>query len=310
MGVSIVVPAYNSEKYLAAAIQSVLAQTRQDWELVVVNDGSTDQTGAIAESFAAMDKRIRVVHQANAGVSAARNRGFAETRPDYEYVMFFDSDDVLEPNGLEILLHALEKDRDAVAAHGVVRFIDSEGKPLAINGHYTHPGRRHGIQGKWLKLWPVSAPTTFEVLAYGGCIFPPVIIQRAKQAIAGDFEPDLKTNEDWDMWLRLSLLGDIAFAHQIVSSYRRHEGNASNDRQAILQDELYVRKKMFTSNELNEQEKNLILIGYRYDELRRAHQRFVYVGRNIRKGKMIDAFKHLREAMRYILSSMKGLTRA
>lgn len=305
MAVSIIIPAYNSEKYIAAAIQSVLTQTRDDWDLIIVNDGSTDQTGTIAETFAAKDNRIRVVHQANAGVSAARNRGFAESRADYKYCMFFDSDDVLEPNAIEILLHAIEHP-GAVAAHGMVRYIDSEGKPTAINGRYTNPSRRHGVQGKRLKLWPLSAPTTFAVLAYGGGFFPPILVQRAKQVIVGDYDTNLKANEDWDMWLRLSLLGDIAFANQIVSSYRRHEGNISNDRQAILQGELYVRKKMYTSADLDEYHKKIILIGYRYEMLKKAYQRFIYTTRNIRRWKWIKALTQFREAIRHIMLSING----
>ena len=185
LGVSIIVPAYNSEKYLAATLQSVLGQTRQDWELVVVNDGSTDQTGTIAETFARRDHRIRVVHQENAGVSEAMNRGFAETGTDYEYCIFLDSDDTLEPTALEILLHALEKDRAAVAAHGMMRYIDSEGRPLAIDGRYFHPTHRRGIQGHRLKLWPVSAPTTFAVLAYVTCIpASGIMMRRAQKELA------------------------------------------------------------------------------------------------------------------------------
>jgi glycosyltransferase involved in cell wall biosynthesis len=310
MAVSIIVPAYNSEKFLANALESILAQTRNDWEVIVVNDGSTDQTGTIAASIAAMDKRIRVVHQDNAGVSAARNRGFAESRQDYEYVLFFDSDDVLEPDGLAMLLRPLEKDRDAVAAHGLVRFIDSQGRPIAFAGHYTHPGRRRAIQGKRLKVLPVASPTTFAALAYGCSVTTPVMVRRAQMAIARGFDPSLNGYEDWDLWLRLSRLGHIAFANRIVSAYRHHESNATRNQSLMRESKLYVRKKMFTSIELNKQEIKLILIGYRYDELRRAHQRFVYVGRNIRKGKMIDAFKQLQLAMGHILSSMKGLTRA
>ena len=226
MGVSIIIPAYNSEKYLAATIQSVLGQTRQDWELMVVNDGSTDQTGTIAETFARRDPRIRVVHQANAGVSVARNRGFAETNPDYEYVMFFDSDDVLEPDALEILIQALEKDHDAVAAHGLLRAVGSEGKPLAIDGAYIWPGRRRGVRGHRLKLWPVSAPTTFAVLAYANCIPTcAIIMRRAKLEMAGGFEPNVKAAEDWDVWLRLSRLGHIAFENKVVFARRLHDAN-------------------------------------------------------------------------------------
>ena len=166
MGVSIIVPAFNAEKFLVATLESVLAQTVGDWELIIVNDGSTDQTGTIAETFAHLDNRIRVVHQANAGIARARNRGFAEARADYEYCMFLDSDDLLEPDALEVLLQALAKDQNAVGAHGMVRYIDCEGEPISNHGTYIYPRRRRGLQGRWLKVLPATAPTTFAVLAY------------------------------------------------------------------------------------------------------------------------------------------------
>ncbi|MGO8763473.1 MAG: glycosyltransferase family 2 protein [Desulfobaccales bacterium] len=307
MGVSIIIPSYNSEKYLAVTIQSVLAQTRQDWELMVVNDGSADQTGAIAETFAAKDDRIRVVHQANAGLPMARNRGFAETGTDYEYCIFLDSDDLLEPDALEILIHALDKDRAAVAAHGLMRYIDSEGRPLSINGRYFHPPQRRGIQGHRLKLWPVSAPTTFAVLAYGNCIpASGIMMRRAQQEIAGGFDPNLKAVEDWDMWLRLSRLGHIAFVDKVVLAYRIHQTNMSRNGQLMTESEYCVRKKMYRSADLDGYEKSRILIGYRYHKLSKARDHFSLATRKLSRGRCIAAIKHLQVAMRHILSSFKG----
>ena len=307
MAVSIIISAYNTEKYLPAALESVLSQSVKDWEAIIVNDGSSDQTGTIAETFSRLDSRIRVLHQENSGIAQARNRGLAEVRADYDYCLFLDSDDLLEPDALEILLQALKKDPQAVGAHGLCRYIDSEGKPLAVGGSCIHPLRRRGIQGKLLKVWPVSAPTTFAVLAYApGFVFTSgLMVRRAPKEAAGDFDPSLKIAEDWHMWLRLSRLGHLACVNRVTFSYRRHEGNITNRRGLMRESIFEVRKKMYVSADLHESEKRIILLGYRYYELYRARVQFSYAAGKLSQGRMIDAFKDFRLAMRHILSSMK-----
>lgn len=101
--VSIIVPVYNAEKYIEACIQSVLKQTYTDWELVLVDDGSTDESINICRSYADKDARIQVISQKNQGVSAARNTGLANAHG--EYITFVDSDDELEPVAVELLLN-------------------------------------------------------------------------------------------------------------------------------------------------------------------------------------------------------------
>ena len=104
MRVSIIVPCYNSTRYLSACVDSVLAQTMPDFEVLLIDDGSTDGTLALAQALAARDARLRVLHQENAGVSAARNLGLAHARG--EWITFVDSDDLLAPDALEIMLSA------------------------------------------------------------------------------------------------------------------------------------------------------------------------------------------------------------
>ena len=100
--VSIVTPVYKAEKYLQECIESVLAQTHKDWELLLVDDGSPDRSGDICNEYAEKDVRIRVFHKSNGGVSSARNLGLEQMKG--EWVIFVDSDDVIAPNTLEICL--------------------------------------------------------------------------------------------------------------------------------------------------------------------------------------------------------------
>jgi len=111
--VSIIIPAYNVEKYINTCIDSILAQTYADFEVVVVDDGSTDATGKILDDYARLDSRVTVIHKENAGVSAARNTGIKEAVG--EFILFFDGDDFVEPYAIEELVYTInEKDVDTV----------------------------------------------------------------------------------------------------------------------------------------------------------------------------------------------------
>jgi glycosyltransferase involved in cell wall biosynthesis len=104
--VSIIMPVYNTEKYLSNAVESILLQTYNNFELILVNDGSTDQSGTICDEFAKKDSRIKVIHQNNAGVSAARNTGIDNSMG--KYIQFIDSDDNFEKNLLDIVVSEFE----------------------------------------------------------------------------------------------------------------------------------------------------------------------------------------------------------
>lgn len=113
---SIIIPVYNVAPYLRECLDSVLAQTFTDWEAICVDDGSTDGSGAILDEYAAKDKRIRVIHQPNAGVSAARNKALGVV--DGEWLLFLDGDDVLRADGLEIFLPYIKTGKyDGILVH-------------------------------------------------------------------------------------------------------------------------------------------------------------------------------------------------
>ena len=105
--ISVIIPVYNVEQYLHKCIDSILEQTFQNFELILVDDGSTDNSGKICDEYAIKDKRIIVIHQNNAGVSAARNTGLDSAKG--EYIYFLDSDDWIESNALELLISLIEK---------------------------------------------------------------------------------------------------------------------------------------------------------------------------------------------------------
>ena len=133
--ISIIVPVYKAEKYLNRCIDSLLAQTYTDFELILVDDGSPDKSGKICDDYAAKDSRIKVIHKENAGVSAARNSGLDASGG--KYIMFCDSDDSVEPDFLELMHTAAEKDGADVAVSGFEMLFDEKKEK---NKNVLYPG--------------------------------------------------------------------------------------------------------------------------------------------------------------------------
>lgn len=125
--VSIITPLYNGERFLSETIESVLAQTYTDWEMLIINDGSTDRSELIARDYASRDSRIKVFSQANAGSAAARNNGIR--RAQGRYLALLDADDIWVPQFLEWQL-SLMKEKQTVLVYGAHRRIDANGNDI------------------------------------------------------------------------------------------------------------------------------------------------------------------------------------
>lgn len=130
--ISVIVPVYNVERYLRRCVDSILHQTYQDLEVLLVDDGSTDASGAICDEYAAQEERVAAVHQKNGGLSAARNAGLE--RAQGTYLCFVDSDDFLDSRMLETLCRDLQEQDADVAVVGFRTFEREEG---------ACPGRAH-----------------------------------------------------------------------------------------------------------------------------------------------------------------------
>jgi glycosyltransferase involved in cell wall biosynthesis len=194
--ISIVTPAFDVAGFVGDAITSVRAQHETGWEMIVVDDGSRDGTAREAERAAEGDPRIRLIRQANAGVSAARNAGIAAATG--EALLFLDADDWLAPDALSRLRAALAAAPTAVAAYG----------PWAAATESARPGDapirvKTGPfpNGDILDLLLVR-----NLLANGGHL----LVRRAAFDAAGGFHPAIRYGEDWECWIRLALQGPFA----------------------------------------------------------------------------------------------------
>jgi glycosyltransferase involved in cell wall biosynthesis len=205
---SVVIPVYNAGRTLGGAIESALAQTLPPMEILVVDDGSTDSSLAVAEAFAG---RIRLFSGPNAGPSAARNRGVREARG--EWVAFLDADDLWEPGYLAAADEHLAAHPDTGLLCFGVRVLE-DGRPTPHVIHKKTPGPGYTTEG----------------LLEGdvGTICTP-LVARDVFLSAGGFDETLRGNEDCHLWLRLSRVTVLRQDPRALLLYRRHAGNASGD---------------------------------------------------------------------------------
>lgn len=133
--VTIIVPVYQVEKYIAECVESILNQTFSNWELILIDDGSKDASGYICDQYAKSDSRIRVIHQPNAGVSAARNRGLLEAQGDY--ILFVDADDWIEKDTLLRTVTAAKCNQQKIIQFGVSSFRNMDEVVFAAQSDYS-----------------------------------------------------------------------------------------------------------------------------------------------------------------------------
>jgi glycosyltransferase involved in cell wall biosynthesis len=206
--VAIVLPVYNHARYVEQTLQSLYAQDFRDFEILAVDDGSTDNTLEILNRHCA---RIRIIQSEHKGPAAARNQALIQT--DSEYVAFMDADDVCTSNRLRVELQELEtKKRDLVAS--ALSFIDANG--AALPGAWRRP--------------PDAANDYWGALLERNWIGTPSVLARRRVLLdAGLFDERFTHAEDYDLWLRLGASSRFAYIDTPLIQCRRHSGNTSND---------------------------------------------------------------------------------
>lgn len=213
--ISVIIPLYNKEAGIATALRSVLAQTYQDFEIVVVDDGSTDGSVAIVETF--NDQRIRLIHQANAGVSAARNRGIEEAKG--KYVAFLDADDEWMPEFLEEI-RALQKAYPECKAQATnYAFCSNSIKSSTILRKLPFDGEI-GVLSNYFEVACCSHPPVWTSAA---------CIERKLLQEIGGFPIGVKSGEDLLTWARIAVRTQWAYSRKALSVFNI-EGYEINER--------------------------------------------------------------------------------
>jgi glycosyltransferase involved in cell wall biosynthesis len=224
--VSVLIPTYNRANYLPEALHSVLTQTFTDFEVLIVDDGSTDDTPALLAQI--RDPRVRCFHQTNAGTAAARNTAMRAARG--QYIACLDSDDRWDAEFLAVTIAALEADPQLGVVYIRCRTIDQAG----------------GLLARMVGVPPLFANDMLASLVYGdhlcaiGAVTRRVLLEQV-----GGWEQTLVNTEDWDLWLKLAPRTTFRFIDRVLASIRVHTGRATgqasprlkrvlNDRERVL----------------------------------------------------------------------------
>jgi glycosyltransferase involved in cell wall biosynthesis len=218
--ISVCMPVYNAERYLAEAVESILAQTYRDFEFIIIDDGSTDRSLAILERYAAQDARIRLSSRPNAGLVVRLNEMVAEARSDI--IAQMHADDIAMPDRLARQLDFLNAHPEVVVVGCRILTIDCDGDPIAeFCTVQTHE--------------EIDRP---HLGAGGGVICHPSATIRADAIRAvGGYRAEYWPAEDMDLWLRLAEIGRLANLPEMLLKYRQHLESTSSAKYAALREQ-------------------------------------------------------------------------
>lgn len=209
--ISVILPVYNAEAYVREAVESILEQSFTDFEVIIINDGSTDGSGSILRELAARDARIVLVEQANEGVASAFNKGLEMAHADL--IARMDADDVAMPERFALQHARMIQEPELVVLGSFIRVMDKTGDIIRLNEY------------------PLTPKATARCLERGGCPVanPTVMMRRDAVLKAGGYRKAFSSHaEDYDLWLRMSDLGyAIANLPRPLLNYRWHGANVS-----------------------------------------------------------------------------------
>lgn len=223
--VSIIIPTYNAERFIEEAVASAQNQLQGRVEIIIIDDGSTDSTPALIDRMASQDPRIRIEHQANAGPSAARNRGLRLANG--EFVCFLDADDTV---------HAAKICRQLTA-------IERAGAGIAYSDYYTTD---EDLVPETIVSTGLQMSTVAEQLPFQN-VFPvhAALIRRQVIEQVGFLDESLRGAEDWDYWIRCASVTSIVHVPGALCSYRRHGAQSHNDRDVMRSSQQRVLRKNY-----------------------------------------------------------------
>ena len=223
--ISVITPCYNGEKYISLTLDSMLDQTFTDWEHVVVDDGSTDNSAQIIATYTKKDARIKLIQQPNGGAQNARNNGVKFCSLDSEYLLWLDSDDILAPNMFEVMIEYLEQHPQVGLVFCEQYWINSGGKIIKtfktirfIPSHFS------------ITQLPYNQPETPFISIGFDCILEPMAVIRRSiyEQTTGWPEWLGQGGEGIDLFLQIALLSEIHFMPQYLYYYRRHPQQLTN----------------------------------------------------------------------------------
>lgn len=302
--VSVVVPTFNGT-FIDESISSVQAQTMTSWELIVVDDGSTDDTPQRVRRLAADDARVRLIEQVNGGVAAARNRGFAATTASSDYVLFLDHDDLLEPEAFARAIAVMEQRRDVAAVHAEITLIDSIGEPQPRRE--LDAGLRRFRYRGWRRVeCDPTEPTSTDAIISSDCIITPgqVLIRRSSLG-PEPFPARFNSYDDWMVWIEISRSGVMYYEPNPSLRYRLHGGNQSNNTAALFAGRRDTFRELLRSTDLSVQLRRSAAVALTRLEAKDSRSKLKHVVGSLRERKVhvaaVEAARTIKDVQRALI---------
>lgn len=305
---SIIVYARGSAPVIGRTLESIRGQVFQEWECLVVEDGSSDNTSAIVQSVVETDGRFVLVRQSYGGVAKARNRGFLESTPAAAYVAFMDAGDVWASNALTDLAKCLEGDLSAVGAHGLAGPMDRDGRPLVPGGEWRRRARRLGYRDGAIMEWSPGEPTSFETLAWTDVLSPAgvLLVRRTAYEEVGLYDPSLVHCWHWDITLRLSRLGPIRFLDKVVLYQADCDAPGPGDGGMTVNAVRQLQRKMFFSAENSPRQNAVLREGWRVWLRFKIKENLSAAFGGLMQGAPARAFRHGGELFWHLVDYVAG----
>lgn len=267
--ISIVIPCYNQAHFLKDAIESILIQTYQNYEIIVVNDGSTDETSRVVNRF----ENVILIEQNNQGLSASRNNGLKKCNG--EFIVFLDADDSLCPNALEIGFNAFKEHPDCVFVSGLSQLVDEPGKPRWTVQPITYSNDNYESLLRFNFIWSPSN----------------VMYRRALFEKIEPFDTNINPTADYELYLRVARQFAIFHHSKIVTNYRQHQTSMSKNYKLMLDCvlEVYERQQEFIKDNATYQK----ALKYGISSFKSIYLEGIYYqfSQSIKKGEFKKAFK-------------------
>ncbi len=243
--ISIIIPCYMQGEFLTETIQSVIKQTYKNWECIIINDGSTDNTETIVAKFLDTDSRLKYIYQEHKGVSRARNIGIENSNG--KFIQFLDSDDIISEQKIERQVKALSVLGENSLSISSFNFLENQKLiPHRQKIFFTSQNYLNEI----IKDWETELSIPIHCFLFNSSFFKEKKIR---------FNEVLKNNEDWDCWIEIfSLYPKVVFIDEQLAIYRLHDFNATRDRQKIKQGFLNAIKLNFEKFSKNSKEYYLL----------------------------------------------------
>ncbi len=229
--VSVVIPVYDGGRFIRDAVNSVLNQTFKDYEIIVVDDGSVDDTKEVLSSYG---NRIKYIYQSNRGVSAARNRGIRASKG--EYIAFLDQDDLWLPRKLELQVKYLGE-------HPTVGLVFSDTQSVAV-GKLPAFDRRFVNKRAFQISRPHRGKVFRDLFVQNFVPTLTVVVRKICFDKVGLFDPSVDSAEDYDMWLRIARFFSLDYIDQPLATYRMHAQSLIHNVEKHLESMILTRKKM------------------------------------------------------------------